>query len=123
MNCLRPSSTLVAGLRLKSRLLNLREALRGRLKRSLKCDFTVSGGPAGNRRDRTDRRASGNLIRPPDFFFSFLLFRATPVAYGGSQARGRIRATAADLRHSHSNARALSATYTTAHGDARSLTH
>ena len=37
--------------------------------------------------------------------FSFLLlFRAAPVAYGSSQARGSIRATA-DLHHSHSNAR------------------
>ena len=32
--------------------------------------------------------------------FFFLLFRA----YGGSQARGQIRATAAGLHHSHSNA-------------------
>ena len=29
------------------------------------------------------------------FLFSFLLFRATPAAYGGSQARGQIRATTA----------------------------
>ena len=29
---------------------------------------------------------------------------ATPMAYGGSQARGRIIATAAGLYHSHSNA-------------------
>ena len=29
--------------------------------------------------------------------------RAAPVAYGGSQARGRIRAVAAGLHHSHSN--------------------
>ena len=36
-------------------------------------------------------------------FFS-CIFRATPVAYGGSQARALIRATAASLRHSHSNA-------------------
>ena len=36
-------------------------------------------------------------------FIYFLLFRAKPpMAYGGSQARGRIRATAASLRHSHS---------------------
>ena len=35
----------------------------------------------------------------------FCHFRATPVAYGSSQARGRIRAAAAGLRHSHSNAR------------------
>ena len=31
------------------------------------------------------------------------LFRATPAAYGGSQARGQIRATAASLHHSYSN--------------------
>ena len=35
------------------------------------------------------------------FFFSFSLFRAAPAAYGGSQARGRIRATATGLHHSH----------------------
>ena len=32
-------------------------------------------------------------------------FRATPTAYGGSQARGQIGGVAASLRHSHSNAR------------------
>ena len=37
------------------------------------------------------------------FFFFIFLFRAVPLAYGGSQARGRIGATAAGLRHSHSN--------------------
>ena len=31
--------------------------------------------------------------------------RATPSAYGSSQARGSIRAAAANLHHSHSNAR------------------
>ena len=31
-------------------------------------------------------------------FLFFLLFRATPVAYGGSQARGPIGATDADLQ-------------------------
>ena len=36
--------------------------------------------------------------------FSFFgLFRAAPVAYGGSQARVLIRAVAASLPHSHSN--------------------
>ena len=40
-------------------------------------------------------------------FFVFCLFRAAPMAYGGSQARGRITATAASLQHSHSNARSL----------------
>ena len=61
-----------------------------------------------------------------NFFFIILLFRATPAAHGGSQARGRIRATAASLHHSHSQQhriRAASATHTTAHGNAGSLTH
>ena len=31
--------------------------------------------------------------------------RPTSAAYGGSQARGRIKAVAAGLHHSHSNAR------------------
>ena len=37
------------------------------------------------------------------FFFSFV--RATPAAYGGSQAREQIVAVAGGLHHSHSNAR------------------
>ena len=36
--------------------------------------------------------------------FSFCLFRASPAAYGGSQARVLIGAVAASLCHSHSNA-------------------
>ena len=36
-------------------------------------------------------------------FFLFLVFRAASEAYGSSQARGRIGATAAGLHHSHSN--------------------
>ena len=39
-----------------------------------------------------------------EFFLSFCLFRATPMAYGRSQARGLIEAVAASLYHSHSNA-------------------
>ena len=31
------------------------------------------------------------------------LFKATPVSYGSSKARGQIGAAAADLHHSHSN--------------------
>ena len=31
-------------------------------------------------------------------------FRAIPLAYGGSQARGQVGAAAAGLHHSHSNA-------------------
>ena len=36
--------------------------------------------------------------------YLFIVFsRAAPTAYGGSQARGLIRAVIAGLRHSHSN--------------------
>ena len=38
-------------------------------------------------------------------FLCFCLLRAAPVAHGGSQAKGIIRAAAAGLRQSHSNAR------------------
>ena len=34
---------------------------------------------------------------------SYFIFRATPMACGNSQAKGRIRATAAGLHHSHGN--------------------
>ena len=37
------------------------------------------------------------------FFFVFYYFRAEFTAYGRSQARSQIRATAVVLRHSHSN--------------------
>ena len=57
------------------------------------------------------------------FFFVFCLFRAAPMAYGVSQARGLIGAAAASLHHSHTRSESPSATYTTAHGNARSLTH
>ena len=39
------------------------------------------------------------------FVFVFLLFRAAPMAYGVSQARGQIGAIATSLHHSHSNIR------------------
>ena len=52
-------------------------------------------------------RANKKSLMTPLVFFSFLfcLFRATPAAYGGSQARGQTGAVAAGLHHSHSNAR------------------
>ena len=37
--------------------------------------------------------------------FFFFFFRAVPLAYGDSQGRGIVRATAASLHQSHSNAR------------------
>ena len=45
------------------------------------------------------------MLRMPHLFFFFLLFRAAPVAFGSSQARGQIRAIAASLHHSYSNTR------------------
>ena len=38
------------------------------------------------------------------YLFIFVFSRATPAAYGGSQARSLIRGVAAGLCHSHSNA-------------------
>ena len=58
-------------------------------------------------------------------FVCFLSFRATPAAYGGSQARGWIWAVAASLHQSHSNvvSELSSMTYTTAHSNTGSVTH
>ena len=57
------------------------------------------------------------------YFFFFCHFRATPMAYGGSQA-SPIRTAVAGLRHKPQQCQiwAVSATYTTAHGKAGSLT-
>ena len=44
------------------------------------------------------------VLQQITFFFFFRLFRTAGAASGSSQARGQIRATAAGLRHSHSNA-------------------
>ena len=62
------------------------------------------------------------------YFFFLCLFafsRATPTPYGGSQARGRIGAAAAkpSPEPQQRGIRAESATYTTAHCNAGSLTH
>ena len=37
------------------------------------------------------------------YFDKYFVFRAALAAYGGSQARDRIRAVATSLHHSHSN--------------------
>ena len=49
----------------------------------------------------------------------FFFFRASPAAYGDSQDRGLIGATAAGL--CHSNVGSVSATYTAAHGNVGSF--
>ena len=54
-------------------------------------------------------------------FFVFHPFRAAPVACESSQTRGPIRAAAAGLDHSHSNAGSVN--YTAACGNTGSLTH
>ena len=53
----------------------------------------------------------------------FGLFRATPEVYGGFQTRGPIGATAASLRHSHSNARSKPCLQRTPQLMARFLIH
>ena len=51
----------------------------------------------------------------PEATFFFCLFRAPPVAYGSSQARGQFGATAANLCHSHSNSGIRAASVTLHH--------
>ena len=65
----------------------------------------ISGLPCVKLRETQER--SGRFVT--SLFFFFVSSRATPSTYGGSQARGLIGAT--------------SATYTTAHNNAGSLTH
>ena len=64
------------------------------------------------------------LINNLPFIYLFiLLFRSPPCAYGGSQARGPIRAVAAGLHRSHRNAAGskLHAAYTTTHEQGQGL--
>ena len=68
----------------------------------------------GRRRRNLLLLLEGNTLNTPDIcldalhdisFFFFCLFRATPRAHRGFQARGRIGAVATGLHHSHSNTR------------------
>ena len=63
------------------------------------------GVPKGERGGSAMDGHLGSLFCFVFNFFDICLFRATPAAHGGSQARGLIRAIAAGLHHSHSNAR------------------
>jgi len=70
-------------------------------------------GQESNPRHSSDNTNS-ITARPPgnsqtSFIVYLCVFRATSVAYGGSRARGQIRAgaAAASLHHSHSNATSL----------------
>ena len=66
-----------------------------------------AGGDTPSHCTVTTLGESGERIQMISYFnlIFIFLFRATPVAYGSSQARGWIRATAASLHRSHSNAR------------------
>ena len=57
------------------------------------------------------------------FIHLFLAFRATPETFGSSQARGQIRSCSCQPTPQPHGIQAMSATYTTAHSNARSLTH
>ena len=59
----------------------------------------------GQREDENKSELHLDLLR---FIYLFCLFRAASVAYGRSQARGRLGAAAADLRHSHSHSHSRS---------------
>ena len=68
--------------------------------------------PLGEARDQTHDLMVPSWIRlccattgTPIFPIFILFFRATPMACGGSRARGLVGAVAAGLHHSHSNAR------------------
>ena len=52
-----------------------------------------------------EKRPPKGKIVLSGFLFLFFFFSAEGGAYGSSQAKGQIRATAASLHHSHSNAR------------------
>ena len=54
------------------------------------------------------------------FFLPFFFIRATPEAYGGSQARGQMGAVATSPHHSQ-RIQAASLTYTAAHGNTESF--
>ena len=66
----------------------------------------------------------GNKLSLPGSFFKKIFFRATPVEYGSSQARGRIRAAAeAYATATATRIQATSVTYVAPCGNTRFLTH
>ena len=74
---------------------------------------STPGAAAGNTADTTTTtepqynvkfvEKAGLRLERMDVNFFFVFFRAAPTAYGGPQARGRIRPVAAGLHQSHSN--------------------
>ena len=76
--------------------------------------------------DEEEKELTNPILFPSSFFFClFVFFRAAPMAHGGSQASDQIGAVATGLMpEAHQlRVRIISASYTTAHGNAGSLTH
>uniref|UniRef100_A0A8D0V3E8 Voltage-dependent L-type calcium channel subunit alpha n=1 Tax=Sus scrofa TaxID=9823 RepID=A0A8D0V3E8_PIG len=106
------SSALQAGLR------SLQD-LGPEIRQALTCDTDEEEGEEGREGEEEEEEKDPETYKvrtisfhsPRNFFFFFFFFcifafsRATPMAYGGSQAKGLIRAVAASLHHSHSTAR------------------
>ena len=61
--------------------------------------------PEDNTGENLDNFGYSNDVLFIYLFQNFVLFMATPVAYGSSQAKGQIAAAASGLHHNHSNAR------------------
>uniref|UniRef100_A0A8D0V3C3 Voltage-dependent L-type calcium channel subunit alpha n=1 Tax=Sus scrofa TaxID=9823 RepID=A0A8D0V3C3_PIG len=103
------SSALQAGLR------SLQD-LGPEIRQALTCDTDEEEGEEGREGEEEEEEKDPETYKvrtisfhsPRNFFFFFFFFcifafsRATPMAYGGSQAKGLIRAVAASLHHSHS---------------------
>ena len=68
-------------------------------------------------------RKKRNYNKSQFFFLSFSLFRAAPAAYGGSQAPNQSRSHRPTPQPQQHGIQAMTATFSTAHGNASSLTH
>ena len=79
----------------------------------LSSQVTSSEGPLGN----PVNVAAVVTFYPTSLFFSFYLFRAAPMAYGGSQARGSNQGYSCWPTPQPHQIQAMSATYTTARGN------
>ena len=67
-------------------------------------DRNVGERKVGDKHGKEGEDLEWHVKRLELYSFFFLLCRAALVAYGSSQARGRIRAVATSLRQSRSNA-------------------
>ena len=105
------------------------------LQHIMRCQYLDNANPVMHRGSYTHVHWEAQQTQSPFSFyfilllllllFFFCLFRATPVAYAGSQVRGLIGAFAAGLGQSHSNAwsKPHMGPTTTVHGNTIFLTH